>query len=69
MKNLKELEGKKVKFILNTGRIYTGNVLEVEIRGYSENGSLVFITIKDKYNFKVGFLNSEIKSYEEVYND
>lgn len=68
MKNLKELEGKNIKVFLNTGRIYTGRVLEIEERVFNNttNASLCFLTILDQFNKRVGFLSSEIKSYEEL---
>ena len=60
MEGWKYWEGKKVFIILKSGRQYSGVVLEVEL-----NKDLVFITIKDKYDARVGFLSNEIELIQE----
>jgi hypothetical protein len=67
MKNLKELEGKNIKVYLVTGKIYTGKVLEVEERVFNKQSgaSICFITLLDQFQKRVGFVSSEIKSYEQ----
>lgn len=59
--NWKLLKGKKFKFILYNGKIYTGHILEVEQRK-----NLFFISIKTIFNESIGFLSSQIWSYEEI---
>ena len=60
MDRWKEYEQKRVYVQLKSGREYSGIVLEVEI----SFGNDAFITLKDKFNHRVGFLVSEIKLIE-----
>ena len=63
MDALKDYEGKKVFVKLTNGRSYSGEVLEVEIKG-----SVTLIIIKDKFDKKVAFYSSEISVIEEEKN-
>jgi len=63
MEGWKYWEGKKVFIILKSGRQYSGSVIEVEVD--EKDSKFSFITIKDKYNSRVGFLSSEIELIQE----
>ena len=60
-KNWKEEEGKVFKFILTTGKIYTGKITSVEQRG-----DIYSISLKTIFNENVGFYSILILSYVEV---
>ena len=60
MDELKRYEGKKVFIILKNGRSYSGEVLEVEIKG-----TVTLIIIRDKFGKRVGFYSTEISVIEE----
>jgi len=62
-KNWKSDEGKSFKFILITGKIYTGKIISVENRG---EGFL--ISIKSVFGESIGFPSDAISNYEEVIN-
>lgn len=64
--NLKEFEGKNIYTHLNSGKIYSGVVLEVTYLGKNvDDIDLYMFTIKDKFGKIVCFHNSEIKYLEE----
>ena len=48
--------GKRIFVQLKSGRVYTGNVLEID----DENRPIIFITILDKFKKRVTFAESEI---------
>ena len=60
MDELERYEGKKVFIILKNGRSYSGEVLEVEIKG-----TVTLIIIRDKFGKRVGFYSTEISVIEE----
>lgn len=60
MERWTDYENKKVYVQLKSGREYSGIVLEVEI----SFGNDAFMTLKDKFGNKVGFLISQIKLIE-----
>lgn len=53
--------GKRIFVKLRNGSVYSGEVLEVD----SELKPIVFITIKDKFNQTVTFVNSEVVKIKE----
>lgn len=53
-------EGKKVFIVLKNKRTYSGTIVEVEI-----NKPLVWITILDKFDKRVGFFAEEIEIIQE----
>ena len=55
--------GKKVYIILKNKRQYQGVVLEVE--SDSKSSGVYFITIKDKFDNRTSFVNSEIELIQE----
>jgi len=63
MEGWKYWEGKKVYIILKSKRQYQGVVLEVE--SDSKNSGVYFITIKDKFDNRISFINSEIELIQE----
>lgn len=65
MMEIEKLEGKQIYVQLNSGRIYSGLVLEVTYVGRIDDIEVFLITIKDKYNFLVSFSSKEIKVLEE----
>ena len=62
MEGWKYWEGKKVFIILKNKRTYSGVVLEVEV---DPSSPLVWIHIKDKFEKRVSFVNSEIDVIQE----
>lgn len=56
-------QGKKVFVILKNKRQYTGIVLEVEPD--SKTNNLYFITLLDKFNKRISFLNIEVELIQE----
>lgn len=62
MEGWKYWEGKKVFIILKNKRTYQGEVIEVEI---NPNSPLVWIILKDKFDKRVQFINSEIDLIQE----
>ncbi len=62
MEGWKYYEGKKIFIILKNKRQYTGVVLEVE---NDPNSPIVWITIKDKFDNRISFANSEIEMIQE----
>ena len=60
MEGLKRYEGKQVFIKLKNGRSYSGKVLEVETKG-----TVTLVTIKDKFDRRVGFYSTEIAVIEE----
>ena len=61
MEGWKKFEGKKVFVILKNKRNYSGEVVEVS----DEKNGLSFLTILDKFNQYVTFVNSEIEVLQE----
>lgn len=55
-------EGKKVFIILKNKRRYSGLVIEVEINPKSP---LIWITLRDKFENRISFVNSEIEVIQE----
>ncbi len=55
--------GKKVYIILKNKRQYQGVVLEIE--SDIKNSGVYFITIKDKFDNRTSFVNSEIELIQE----
>lgn len=62
MEGWKSWEGKKVFISTRSNRQYSGKVINVEI---SENPSLIWITIIDKFGNQITFVHSEINLIEE----
>jgi len=60
----KEWEGKRVFIRTQHGKVYSGEVLEVD----SNNESLTWITINDKFNQRVQLVTSEIIQIKEDYH-
>ena len=60
MDGFEEWKGKKVFVLLRNKRQYTGVVQDV----YSNNG-ITFIMLIDKFNKKVGFIQSEVEVIQE----
>ena len=54
-------DGKKVFLRLKNGRVYSGIVQNIN----SDDYPIVFITIKDKFNFIVTIVTSEILEIKE----
>jgi len=54
--------GKKVYIETNSGRRYTGEIIDIEI---SKNPSLIWITILSSYGNKITFIHSEISLIQE----
>jgi small nuclear ribonucleoprotein (snRNP)-like protein len=52
--------GKKVFIILKNKRTYTGKVIRID-----ESPHLIFITIRDKYDKEVMFVQGEIEVMQE----
>jgi len=63
MEGWKYWEGKKVFIILKGKRQYQGVVLEVE--SDSKSSGVYFITIRDKFENRISFVNSEIELIQE----
>ena len=63
---LKELEGKKIYTKLNSGKIYTGIVKEVEFIGNDNNDVPIYIiSLIDKFGLFISFSSKEFKFIEE----
>jgi len=63
MDGWKYWEGRKVFIILKNKRQYSGIVLEVEEDKATH--SFYFITIKDKFDNRISFINTEIELIQE----
>lgn len=61
MDGWKYWEGKRIYIILKSNRRYSGEVLEVS----QEHNGICWITILDKYNKRISFVNSEIELIQE----
>lgn len=61
MEGWKHWEGKKVFIILKNHRQYSGYVVIVDIN----SPPLIFITIKDKFDNTITFVQSEIEVMQE----
>lgn len=57
-----EWQGKKVYIETNSGRRYTGKVIDVEV---NENPKLIWITILSTQGNKITFVHSEINLIQE----
>ena len=62
MEGWKYYEGKKVFIILKNKRHYSGKVIEVDI---NSGKPLVWITIIDKFDKRITFVQSEIDLLQE----
>ena len=64
--DMKEYEGKKVYVKLNSDRVYSGMIIEVNYLGKDEFGIDVWLFLmKDKFGSLVSFSNKELKLLEE----
>ena len=59
---LKYWEGKKVYIVLKNKSQYSGEVIEVD---NTSSNVLIWITITDKFDKRITFLNSEIEIIQE----
>jgi len=62
MEGWKYWEGKKVFIILKNKRKYSGVVLRVEV---NPDSPLIWVTIKDKFENRISFANSEVEVIQE----
>lgn len=64
--DMKSYEGQKVFVRLNSGRFYTGKIIEVNYLGKNQFGVDLFLFLMiDKFGSKITFSNSEINLLEE----
>jgi hypothetical protein len=64
--DMKSYEGQKVFVRLNSGRFYTGQIIEVNYLGKNQFGVDLFLFLMiDKFGSKITFSNTEINLLEE----
>ena len=62
----KDWIGKRIFVRLNTGKVYSGIVIDVEWIGDDiEKKNFYFFTINDRFSEKVGFTNRDISEIKE----
>ena len=63
---MKDYEGKKVYVKLNSNRVYSGVIVEVNFLGKDDMGVDIWLFLmKDKFGYMVSFSNKELKLLEE----